>query len=345
MATKKDSYQKLKKDLAEGTTAPIYLFHGEETYLREHYLEQLRKKLVPPGFEEFNYHRLDGKGLLVQALAEVTEALPMLSDRTLVTVTDYDIFKLNEEQRTRLIALLEDFPPFCCLVFIYSGIPYKPSAVYKKLTRALTDFVQVVEFEPQGSGDLVNWVSRRFRAMDKDIDKQTAEHLIFTCGGLMTGLVPEIAKIGSYAKGKAITIADINAVADPVLSARVFDMTGALTANRYEQAAAILGDLLKEQTEPLMILAVIGKEMRKIYTARIAIDGGRDKYWLMELWNMRSDYPARLLMDVARKTTRDWCGNAVKLCQRLDRRMKSETGIDGVGELKLLLAQLGATRT
>ena len=29
-------------------------------------------------------------------------------------------------------------------------------------------------------------------------------NLIFTCGGLMTGLVPEIQKIGAYAKGKAI---------------------------------------------------------------------------------------------------------------------------------------------
>ncbi len=38
----------------------------------------------------------------------------------------------------------------------------------------------------------------------------------------MTGLVPEITKIGAYAKGRAITQKDIDAVADPVLSAEVF---------------------------------------------------------------------------------------------------------------------------
>ena len=59
----------------------------------------------------------------------------------------------------------------------------------------------------------------------KEIDRQTAEYLIFTCGGLMTGLVPEIAKIGAYAKGRAITQKDIDAVADPVLSAEVFRLS------------------------------------------------------------------------------------------------------------------------
>ena len=36
--------------------------------------------------------------------------------------------------------------------------------------------------------------------------------------------------------------------------------------------------------------------------------------------------------------------NIEKMCQKLDRRMKSEKGIDSVGELKLLLMQLGASR-
>ena len=35
-------YVKLKKDLAEGEIGPAYLFHGEESYLREYYLSQLR---------------------------------------------------------------------------------------------------------------------------------------------------------------------------------------------------------------------------------------------------------------------------------------------------------------
>ena len=221
--TPNKGYQKLKSDLSAGNIGQVYIFYGEESYLREYYLGEIKKKLVPAGFEEFNYHRLSGKTLTMQELNEAVEAMPMMAERTLVVVTDCDLFKLPEDQRTALIALLNDFPPYCCLVFVYDLIEYKPSKTYKKLYEALDKNAQSVKFEAQERSDLINWIARRFRALGKGIDAQTAEHLIFTCGALMTGLVPEIEKIGAYAKGKNITIDDINAVADPVLDAVVFD--------------------------------------------------------------------------------------------------------------------------
>lgn len=341
---KSEAFQKLKTDLKDGALGCAYLFYGEESYLREYYLGEVRKLLIPAGFEEFNYHKLEGKSLTIQDLAEMAEAMPMLAERTLLVVTDLDLFKLNEEQREKLIAFLEDIPPYCCVIFVYDTIEYKPNRTMKKLVKALTDHVEAVEFTAQDSSDLVAWIARRFKALGKEIDRQTAEYLIFTCGGLMTGLIPEIQKIGAYAKGKAITQKDIDAVADPVLSAEVFKLSDAVLQGNYDLAASILGDLLKMQTEPIMILAALGSQLRRIYTARMAIDSGKDKYWLMELWEMKSDYPAKLLLSAAKKTTADWCADAVKMCQVLDRRMKSEKGIDAAGELKLLLVRLGARK-
>ena len=342
--TKSEAFQKLKNDLKAGNVGCAYIFHGEESYLREHYLGEVRKLLIPAGFEEFNYHKLEGKDLTVQALSEMAEAMPMLAERTLIVVTDFNIFKLNEDQRERMIAFLEDIPPYCCVVFVYDTVEYKPNRTLKKLLKAVTDHVEAVEFVAQDASDLTVWIARRFKALDKEIDRQTAEHLIFLCGGLMTGLIPEISKIAAYAKGKTITVKDIEAVADPVLSAEVFRLSDAVLQGDYNRAAAILGDLLKMQTEPILILAALGSQMRRIYTARIAIDAGRDKYWLMELWDMKSDYPAKLLLSAAKKTTAAWCADAVKMCQVLDRRMKSERGIDAEGELKMLLVRLEAQR-
>ena len=342
--TKSEAFQKLKNDLKAGNVGCAYIFHGEESYLREHYLGEVRKLLIPAGLEEFNYHKLEGKDLTVQALSEMAEAMPMLAERTLIVVTDFDIFKLNEDQRERMIAFLEDIPPYCCVVFVYDTVEYKPNRTLKKLLKAVTDHVETVEFVAQDASDLTVWIARRFKALDKEIDRQTAEHLIFLCGGLMTGLIPEISKIAAYAKGKTITVKDIEAVADPVLSAEVFRLSDAVLQGDYNRAAAILGDLLKMQTEPILILAALGSQMRRIYTARIAIDAGRDKYWLMELWDMKSDYPAKLLLAAAKKTTAAWCADAVKMCQVLDRRMKSERGIDAEGELKMLLVRLEAQR-
>ena len=252
--------------------------------------------------------------------------------------------ELDEGQRNALIALLEDLPEYCTLIFIYDTLEYKRDGKMKKLCAALDKYVCAVEFAQQERAQLVNWLRRRFTALGHDIDPITADHLLFTCGTLMTELVPEIEKIAAYARQERITIDDINAVADPVLDARVFDMTNCVTAGKYDEAARVLADLLRMQTEPIMILAALGKELRRLYTARMALDSGKDRFWLKQLWGMSSDYPAKLLMQAAKKVDHDWCSTAVIRCQKLDRRMKSERGMDSEAELKLFLMELAGAR-
>lgn len=343
--TENAPFQRLKAALrGDAPLRNAYLFYGEETYLREYYLGELRKKLIPSGFETFNYHALEGRDLTAQSLTEMAEAMPMMAERTLIVVTDWDIYKLNEDQREKLIALLEDLPEYCCIVFVYDTVAYKQNKTMKKLCKAMDAHVETVEFGAQDVGYLADWIARRFRALDKDIDRSTAEYLIFLCGGLMNGLAQEIAKIGAYAKGTVITQKDIDAVADPVLSARSFKMADAVAQGNDNEAASVLGDLLKLQEEPILILGALGSQLRQLYTARLAVDSGKDAAWLMELWGMRSEYQARMLLRAARRVSAEWCADAVKMCRVVDLRMKSERGVDPNEELKLLLARLGATR-
>ena len=66
-------YQQLKKDLAGGEPGRLYLFHGEETYLRDHYLAQLKEQLLSGGMGEFNLHELSAKEMSPRALEEAVE--------------------------------------------------------------------------------------------------------------------------------------------------------------------------------------------------------------------------------------------------------------------------------
>ena len=279
----------------------------------------------------------------MEALQEAVEAMPMMASCTLVEVTDMDVFKLDESGRNQLMALLEDFPDYCTLVFDYDTVEYKRDGKMKKLCAAIDDHAVEVEFPLQESAALHKWVRQHFAAAGRDIDSAAIEHLLFTCGTAMTNLAPEIDKIAAYAKGSAVTVADIDAVADPILDARVFDMTRAVTAGKYDDAARVLGDLFRMQTEPIVILAAIGKELRRLYTARMALDGGKDRAWLRSAWNM-SDYPARLLMQAAGKVDHKWCAEAVRKAQELDRRMKSERTMDSQQELELFLMGLAGQR-
>ena len=229
-------YTTLQGDLKSEALRNLYIFYGEERYLKNANLDKVREALVEPSFEEFNYHRMAGKGLSVEDLTEVVEAMPMMAQHTLVVVEDWDIFKLDERGRTAFIAMMETFPEYCTLVLLYEAVEYKRDKKMKKLCAALDEYVVEVAFQQQERGALVNWLRRRFKALGHDIDGPAADHLLFTCGTLMGDLVPEIEKIGAFAKGEMITIDDINAVAAPILDAKIFDITNAVTAGDFDKA-------------------------------------------------------------------------------------------------------------
>lgn len=336
------AYRKLKQDLSKGVPGPLYIFHGEEAYLRDHYLHQLKQALIPAGMDGFNYHRLSGKGLTVQRLADTVDALPMMSQRTMIQVDDYDLFKAPENERSLMAQLLADLPDYCCLVFVYDTVAYKSDARMKKLAGAIQDKGQVVQFARQEQHDLVDWIGRRFRALGHDIDTADAQYLIFLCGDLMNGLIGEISKIGAYAPNRRVTRQDIDAVAIPIIDAVVFQMTDALTRKEFDKALSVLNDLLRLQQAPIMILAVLGKHVRQLYSARVALESGKGSRWLMDLWSMRSTYPADKLMDAAHRYGLDWCRYAMKRCAETDFAMKSVTGADAQDRLISLVLELAA---
>ncbi len=333
------AYQKLKKDIREGTIGSLYVFHGEEAYLRDFYLGEMKKKLLPPGMEEFNLHTMTGKDFDVKRLEQLVDCLPMMSQRTMIVVSDYDLYKGDKDA---LAAVLRELPEYVCLVFVYDLIEYKADA-RTKLAALLKEKGSVVPFHRQDQGDLVDWIARRFRALDHDIGTEDAKYLIFLCGDLMNTLISEIGKVGAYARNRRVTRADIDAVATPQLDAVVFQMTDAIAAGNFDRAAAVLGDLFHMQEAPIKLLAVLGRQLRQLYSARLAIEGRKGTAYLMELWGMRSAYPAERLMQSARRFSLAWCRRAVIRCGETDLAMKS-TGASGEELMISLLVELAVKR-
>lgn len=343
MAAKKEDnsgIQKLKADLKANDLGRCYLFCGEEAYLRDYYLGRMKAALLPQGMEDFNLHTLEGKTFTLHALEEAVDCLPMMGERTLVIVNDLDLFK-TAEVREGVAALLPQLPDYVCLVFLYDLIEYKADA-RTKLAAALKANATVVKFVRQDQGDLIDWVKRRFKALDKEIDAELARYLIFLCGDLMNGLIGEIEKIGAYAQNHRVTREDIDAVATPQLDAVVFQMTDALAAGSFDKAAAVLADLLHMQEAPIKLLAVMGRQLRQLYSARLAMEERRGAGAVAELWSMRSSYPAEKLMSAARRFDLAWCRHAVIRAAETDLAMKS-TGADSQELLVGLLMELAAS--
>ena len=278
-----NGFQELKMSLKNKDLGRLYFFHGEETFLLHHYLGQMRKQLLDPLTESFNFHRLNNETFDIRDFADAVENLPMMAESTFVQVDEIDLFKMNEGDRNKMVEILSDIPDYCTVVFTYITTPWKPDKRLKKLWEAVDGNGQIVEFAKQDQRDLVAWVTRHFAARKKRITTDLCVYLIDITGGTMTALAGEIDKICAYSGADEIRKTDIDAVTEPVLDAVVFQMTDLLSAGRYDQALLKLQQLLKMQQEPLAILGAVGGHFRRIAAARTLLDNGRNSSELQKL--------------------------------------------------------------
>ena len=333
-----DGLQVLKQQLKAKSPDRLYIFHGEETFLLKHYLGQMRKLLLDDLTESFNSHRFNNENFSIQEFGDAVEGMPMMAESTFVQVDEVDLFKMPEPDRNKMADFLSDIPEWCTVVFTYETVAWKPDKRLKKLWSVMEEQATIVEFAKQDQRDLVAWVTRHFAAHKKRISTDLCVYLIEITGGTMTALSGEIEKICAYSGAEAIHRSDIDAVTEPVLDAVVFQMTDLLSEGRYTAALEKLQTLLKMQQEPLAILGAVGNHFRRLGTARTLLDHGRNASDLAKLCAI-PDYPARKLMDAARRLRPEFCARAVELALETDYAMKTSLD-DPERLLEMLILQL-----
>lgn len=338
-STQNSQLQQLKNDLKSGEAGRLYVFYGEERYLLEHYLSELKKKLTSGPMEAFNYRRLTAETATVAAIRDSVEAVPMMALRTMVQVDDFDLFDRPEEERDALAALLSDLPETCCLVLQYDTVEYKKNAKCTALCEALKKHACEVRFAKQAAAEVGVWISRHFHRLGKTITPDLCQYLIFRTDGMMATLASEIEKIAAYSRSDAIVRADIDAVVEPVLGAVVFDVTDAFAQRDYALALTKLDELLRMQEEPIALLAALGSHFRKLLAAKTVLSAGKNVETLMPIIGTKSDYYARNLLRQAGRLSEEFCCSALELCYEADCSMKRSAG-DGDDILRMLMLRL-----
>ena len=175
--------QALKLALRENRLERLYFFHGEESFLRNHYLNRMKKQLIDELTESFNYNKLTKETFDLRSFADAVESLPMMAEHTFVVVDDIDIFKLPEPDRAKLTDIFSDIPDYCTVVFTYLTVSWKPDKRLKKLWETVDSNGLAVEFERQNQRDLIAWVQRHFAANKKQITPGLCSYLIDITGG------------------------------------------------------------------------------------------------------------------------------------------------------------------
>ena len=96
------NYGDVSRELKAGGPARLYLLYGQEDYLREAFLGEIKAACLPDGGDDFSYHRLDGRSTSLRELSDAVNARPFLSERTLTEVRGYDFAHCRDAEAAAL---------------------------------------------------------------------------------------------------------------------------------------------------------------------------------------------------------------------------------------------------
>ena len=337
---KVDGAQQLKEDLKNHTIGSLYIIGGEESYLKEHYLAALEKEVVDETFRDFNYDVFEGASLTLDQLISAIDSYPAMAERRMIVVKDMDVYKAPAALKEELPKIFSDLPDYVCLVFYYDTIAFKPDK-RTKLHTLITKNGCIADFSHLERHHLIPWVKRHCNAAGKQIDNATCDYLLFICGTSMTNLILEIEKACAHSVTNEVKRSDIDEVCTKVLDAVTFDLTDAITAQKFDRALGLVSDLIAQKNEPIVLLAAIARHIQRLYAAKLAMQAHVSDNELMELLGSKSIYYARKMRDSAIHLNTAWLRHTLLLCGESDMAMKS-TGSDRQKVLELMLLQMAA---
>lgn len=269
MAVKKNGLTELRRQIKEKSFGRLYLFFGEEEYLKDEYVMRLRSALPEDPMADFNYTKLEGGEHTAEEIDNAIEEYPVMAEKRVVEMVNTGFLKkcpadLSDFLKKRLA----DLPEYVVLIFREKEVD-KRSAVYK----ALVKYGLTVECSYLSENDLVDWVSRYVMDARKKIKRQDAQYLIHLCDEGLHYIKNELDKLISYC-GEEVTRADMDRIVSKSVHVRVFEMTDGIMEQNADKALSVLEELKAAKESAFKILYLLSSTFDKmLYALLLAEDG------------------------------------------------------------------------
>lgn len=272
----------LRAQLKSGELKNLYIIFGDEDFLKEYYIEAIKKMIVEEGMEEFNYTVFEGEKQDFEEISMAFSTPPMMADKKLVVIKDSGIFKITtDEPKSNFEAkkafwgdILKESYEDVCLVFHERTVD-KRSALYKAAAKA----GESVECAYQEGVELLNWVIRGCRSAGKIIGEKEAEYLVSNCDSGMNSIKRELEKLFSFCDTDKITIADIDKIVTKLPQNRVFEMINDMLNKNGQQMFEKLEEMKsikrgKEKGSAFGVLSLLCSNFEKILRVKLLLEKG-----------------------------------------------------------------------
>lgn len=255
----------------QGSLQPAYWISGDEPLQQRDLGDALRRRCRALGFAERELYEV-GRQFDWRTLAAAGNAMSLFADKKLIELR-LQSSKLDDNAKKYLTEFVLDPPPDTLLLLTSPKL--ESSATKTQWFRKIEEHcavVQVYAIEPE---KLPAWINRRMQVRKLTADPDAVQLLADRIEGNMLAADQEIEKLsllfGEHAHLDASKIA--RSVAD---NARfnVFALTDACLSGDAGKAVRTLRRMREEGAELLMVLAMVGREIRQLYEARLAMDQG-----------------------------------------------------------------------
>jgi len=276
----------LLNSLKKGAVAPVYIFYGEETYLREQAVARFKEHLVHDE-SGMNYDLMDGEAVTPADIVARAETHPFFADKRLVVVRNPVFFKpagksgknaaeadeevKNSEKEMPLLNYLKNPLISTCLIFTTG----EPVDKRKKLFQLIKKNGQAIDFTLLSRGELTRWLAQKAGAAGKRFTPEAADAFLESAGPSLQKLMLELDKLFNYTAGcEVITPVDVHQVCLPGVEENIFAIVDALGNKRCGEALAGIREMLAAKEPPLRLLSMITRQFRLLLQVQELMERG-----------------------------------------------------------------------
>jgi len=338
------SLDAIKKLLEESEISQnVFLFFGEEVFLKNHYKNKLIERMEDTNFPDMNNFYFEDKNYKISDVNDAIETLPFMAEKKMLVFKNSYIFKSDsktgakQEYRDYWEKRLKEIPAEVCIIFDEAEVD-KRSALYKKIAKENAAF----EFGFLTEQEMTRWTVNLFKTMGRRISPHDAAYLAQICSGGMTAVKNEALKLCAYTTGKTeVNMPDIRAVVTPSVENKIFEMLDAVIAKKPDIALKKLSDLFYLREHEVKILALIASTADKLMNTKIAIEEGLSQTEIMMNLGFKSPFIAKKYVSDCSKFSYSDLKKLISACAKCDSELKSNS-IDGKILLEMLIADVSA---
>lgn len=267
--------ENLEKELKQKNLQSMYLLYGQETYLLENTVKKI-KKIFGKLILGINYIQINETN--VNNLISDIETPAFGYEKKLIIVKNTNLLKkekrtvakANSDLQKKIANYIQDnikiIEKTNILVFIEEDISKND------LFAAIEKNGVVCNFERLKPIDIKRRLKAICNAYEVNIEENTMQLFIETCGTNMQNLINEIRKLIEYAgKGGTITKETINKLSVKEFDSVIFDLTDNLGKRNIKVALEILKELIYNKEPVQKILITLYNHLKKIYLTKLAI--------------------------------------------------------------------------